>query len=107
MDTRQPKAQPFPENPVGPPISINFRCPETASSWICARFSACALVCELRVRLHMADVAARLRTARVQAGLTIEDLSARTKIKPAALAAIECGDFDRLPGEFFTRAFLG
>ena len=55
----------------------------------------------------MADVAARLRTARVQAGLTIEDLSARTKIKPAALAAIECGDFDRLPGEFFTRAFLG
>ncbi len=55
----------------------------------------------------MADVAARLRTAREQAGLTIEDLSARTKIKPAALAAIECGDFDRLPGEFFTRAFLG
>ncbi|MDQ3419494.1 MAG: DUF4115 domain-containing protein [Acidobacteriota bacterium] len=55
----------------------------------------------------MGDVAARLRTAREQAGLTIEEVSARTKIKPSAIAAIECGDFDRLPGEFFTRAFLG
>lgn len=54
----------------------------------------------------MGNVAARLRTAREQAGLTIEDLSARTKIKPAALAAIERGEFERLPGEFFTRAFL-
>ena len=59
------------------------------------------------VRLHMSDVGARLRTAREKAGLTIEEISARTRIKPSALAAIERGEFDRLPGEFFTRAFLG
>jgi cytoskeleton protein RodZ len=59
------------------------------------------------VRLHMGDVGARLRTAREKAGLTIEEISARTRIKASALAAIERGEFHRLPGEFFTRAFLG
>ena len=59
------------------------------------------------MRLDMADVGARLRTAREHAGLTIEEISGRTRIKPSSLAAIERGEFDRLPGEFFTRAFLG
>lgn len=54
----------------------------------------------------VADVAARLRFAREEAGLSIEDLSARTKIKRPTLLAIEQGAFERLPGEFFTRAFL-
>jgi cytoskeleton protein RodZ len=54
----------------------------------------------------VADVVARLRVAREQAGLSIDDLSARTKIKPATLLALERGDFEQLPGEFFTRAFL-
>lgn len=54
----------------------------------------------------MADVSNRLRTARERAGLALEDLSARTKIKVAQLKAIEQGQFERLPGEFFTRAFL-
>jgi cytoskeleton protein RodZ len=54
----------------------------------------------------MADVARRLRSAREAAGLTIDDLSARTKIKPSSLLAIEQGAFEQLPGEFFTRAFL-
>lgn len=55
---------------------------------------------------RVADVAARLRIAREEAGLSIEDLSARTKLKPPILLAIERGAFDQLPGEFFTRAFL-
>jgi cytoskeleton protein RodZ len=54
----------------------------------------------------MADVATRLRSAREQAGLTIEDVASRTKISPVALRAIERGEFERLPGEFFARAFL-
>ncbi len=54
----------------------------------------------------MADVAARLRVAREKAGLSIEDVSARTKIKLPTLLAIEHGAFEQLPGEFFTRAFL-
>ena len=33
-------------------------------------------------------------------------MSARTKIKPLTLIAIEHGAFEQLPGEFFTRAFL-
>ena len=57
-------------------------------------------------RSTVADVAARLRGAREEAGLSIEDLSARTKIKPSMLLAIEAGAFEQLPGEFFTRAFL-
>jgi cytoskeletal protein RodZ len=52
------------------------------------------------------DIPEVLRAAREQAGLTVEELSARTKIKVPFLQAIERGDFERLPGEFFTRAFL-
>lgn len=54
----------------------------------------------------VADVATRLRSARERAGLSIDQFSARTKIKPSTLIAIERGAFDQLPGEFFTRAFL-
>lgn len=52
------------------------------------------------------DVSTRLRTARQRAGLEIAEISARTKIKVAFLHAIERGEFERLPGQFFTRAFL-
>ena len=54
----------------------------------------------------MADVSERLRAARERAGLRIEDIASRTKIKASQLQAIEHGEFDRLPGEFFARAFL-
>lgn len=54
----------------------------------------------------MTEVSATLRAARELAGLTLEEISSRTKIKVAFLQAIENGDFDRLPGTFFTRAFL-
>jgi transcriptional regulator with XRE-family HTH domain len=52
------------------------------------------------------DVAAALQAARERAGLTLDEISSRTKIKVAFLQAIERGDFAQLPGRFFTRAFL-
>lgn len=54
----------------------------------------------------MTEVSARLRAARERAGLTIREISASTKIRTAALEAIERGEFASLPGEFYTRAFL-
>ena len=54
----------------------------------------------------MADVSDRLRVARERAGLSLEQISAITKIKVALLSALERGDFGQLPGTFFTRAFL-
>jgi cytoskeleton protein RodZ len=52
------------------------------------------------------EVSARLRAARERAGLTIQDISASTKIRAAAIEAIERGNFKALPGDFYTRAFL-
>jgi cytoskeletal protein RodZ len=52
------------------------------------------------------EVSARLRAARERAGLSIRDIAASTRIRPASLEAIERGDFAALPGEFYTRAFL-
>lgn len=64
------------------------------------------MVQELHVETDVTDVSGTLRAARERAGLSLEDLSARTRIKLAFLEAIEAGQFDALPGEFFTRAFL-
>jgi transcriptional regulator with XRE-family HTH domain len=52
------------------------------------------------------DLAGTLRAERERAGLTLEEISARTKIKVAFLQALERGDFEQLPGNFFARAFL-
>lgn len=54
----------------------------------------------------MADLCRRLRDAREAANLSIDEISSRTKISTAVLRAIEAGAFDRLPGDFYTRAFL-
>jgi transcriptional regulator with XRE-family HTH domain len=54
----------------------------------------------------VAQVTDRLRVARERAGLTIQDISVRTKIRAAALEALERGEFDRLPGDFYVRSFL-
>ena len=54
----------------------------------------------------MSHVADRLRVARERADLSIQEISARTKIRVGALEALERGDFDRLPGDFYTRSFL-
>ena len=47
-----------------------------------------------------------LRLARVKKGLTREDVSARTKITPAILEAIEDEQFERLPAVIYLRGFL-
>jgi len=52
------------------------------------------------------DVSGRLRAARERVGLTLEDISASTRIGISALRAIEAGDFAKLPGDFYVRAFL-
>ena len=54
----------------------------------------------------MTEISRRLRTAREGAGLSIEDISAATKIRVSALQAMERGQFERLPGDFYARAFL-
>jgi cytoskeleton protein RodZ len=54
----------------------------------------------------MRDIGEQLRQARQNAGLSLERLSARTKIQVSMLEAIERGDFARLPGGVFTRGFL-
>ena len=60
----------------------------------------------MRSPAGVTEVSARLRAARERAGLTIQDISASTKIRAASLEAIERGNFAALPGEFYTRAFL-
>lgn len=55
---------------------------------------------------HVTDVSDVLRAERERAGLTLEEISSRTKIKVTLLQALERGEFERLPGEFFTRAFI-
>ena len=47
-----------------------------------------------------------LRHAREERGLTLEDLSIRTRIAVSKLAAIEANNFDRLPEGFYRRAYL-
>lgn len=47
-----------------------------------------------------------LREAREQRGLTLRDISERTKIRQAVLRAIENDDFRGLPGSIIMRGFL-
>jgi len=54
----------------------------------------------------MAPLPEQLRRTRERAGLSIEDISARTKIQIPLLEAIERGDFERVPGGLFVRGFL-
>lgn len=52
------------------------------------------------------NVGMDLRHARERAHLSLEDLSARTKIRPALLSMIEREEFERLPAGLLTRGFL-
>ena len=53
-----------------------------------------------------AKVGKRLQQARVKAGLSLAEISARTKIRHDFLDAIEREDFERLPRGLTTRGFL-
>lgn len=52
------------------------------------------------------DVGSELRTAREQRGLSLHDISDRTKISMAVLGALETNNLERLPAGVFTRGFL-
>lgn len=52
------------------------------------------------------SVGPELRQARERAHLSLQDLSARTKIRASLLDAIEREQFDRLPAGLLTRGFL-
>lgn len=54
----------------------------------------------------MADIGQKLREAREAKGLSLEDVEKATKIQSRYLTAIENNDFDRLPGDFYARAFI-
>ncbi|NLS38124.1 helix-turn-helix domain-containing protein [Fructobacillus tropaeoli] len=51
------------------------------------------------------EVSQQLREARLEKGYTIDQLAEMTKIQPRFLQAIEDGDQDVLPGQFYARAF--
>lgn len=54
----------------------------------------------------MSELGQALRDAREKKGLTLDELQEETKIQKRYLQAIEEGDFDKLPGEFYRRAFI-
>jgi cytoskeletal protein RodZ len=47
-----------------------------------------------------------LEKARLKQGLTIEEMSERTKIRPQYLQAIEGENYDLLPGEAYVKPFI-
>jgi transcriptional regulator with XRE-family HTH domain len=51
-------------------------------------------------------VAARLRRARLSAGLELSDIEQRTRISPSILRWIDEGQFHRLPGGIYARSYL-
>ncbi|SER57396.1 helix-turn-helix domain-containing protein [Salisediminibacterium halotolerans] len=54
----------------------------------------------------MSELGVRLKTAREEAGFSLDELQQRTKIQKRYLQAIEEGDFSKMPGEFYARAFV-
>lgn len=52
------------------------------------------------------EIGARLKEAREQKNLSLEDLQETTKIQKRYLAAIEEGNFGVLPGKFYAKAFI-
>ncbi|TLS37396.1 helix-turn-helix domain-containing protein [Pseudalkalibacillus caeni] len=54
----------------------------------------------------MSELGQRLKNARQEKDMSLEEVQEATKIQKRYLAAIEAGDFDQLPGNFYTRAFI-
>nr|WP_209122321.1 RodZ domain-containing protein [Alkalihalobacillus sp. BA299] len=54
----------------------------------------------------MSELGQRLKEAREQKEINLDDLQKTTKIQKRYLLAIEEGNFDALPGKFYARAFV-
>ncbi|TKD71627.1 helix-turn-helix domain-containing protein [Pseudalkalibacillus hwajinpoensis] len=54
----------------------------------------------------MTELGQRLKEARSDKGLSIEEIQSITKIQKRYLHAIEEGNYELLPGNFYTRAFI-
>lgn len=54
----------------------------------------------------MNDFGGKLRKAREERGVSLQQIAARTKIPVAALVALERNDVSKLPGGIFSRAFV-
>src|SRR5579884_1634337 len=54
----------------------------------------------------MIHLGQRLHNQRVQKKLTLEEVAVATKIKPRFLAAIECGDYSKLPSPTYAQGFV-
>ncbi|MFD1066288.1 helix-turn-helix domain-containing protein [Oceanobacillus locisalsi] len=52
------------------------------------------------------DVGEKLKEARLEKDISLDSLQEKTKIQKRYLVAIEEGNFDILPGKFYTRAFI-
>ena len=69
--------------------------------------NCCIITVSESVIRNMASVGEQLRAARLDQGLELTELSARTKIGPKFLAAIEADDRQTIPGGFFYRNWVG
>jgi len=54
----------------------------------------------------MVDFGGRLRVAREQRGISLQEMAASTKISVAVLEALERNDISKLPGGVFSRGFV-
>ena len=54
----------------------------------------------------MSEFGLHLKQARERRGISLRQIASATKISSGALEALERGDFSRLPGGIFSRAFV-
>ncbi|AOZ94287.1 helix-turn-helix domain-containing protein [Paenibacillus crassostreae] len=54
----------------------------------------------------MSELGQQLREARLEKGMSLDDVQEMTKIRKRYLEAIEVGDYKVLPGNFYVRAFI-
>lgn len=56
--------------------------------------------------MTMGQLGTKLKKARLDQGLSLEQLNERTKIQKHHLEGIEAGDYSAIPGAFYVRAFI-